>query len=243
MNIEKERKYLVKYLPEIKEPNIWTIQQGYLMISDKRYLRVRIEENTSVSISNSSICYKEISSRDSKKEYEYDIPLTDARKLMKSSEIKLNKTRYYIVYSEGYEVDIDVYEDGSIIAEIELINQNKEFPKVLPDYIGEEVTDNDFYSNISIAKRISSLQKIKTEKIRFKNIPCPHCIFLGHYDIEYGDNNKFDLFYCPNDIPTVIAGFSHEEYGENYYSGLEFTDTNTLLKEAENRATKLGLIK
>lgn len=142
---EQERKFKLKYLPVCETK--YNIEQGYLFIEDKNYLRVRIIDNK-----HCYLAYKTIVSKNVKNEYEYEIPLKDALELMESTNIKLNKTRYVTKDDYGNQVDIDIFENGLETMEIEYENELLE----LPYYCGEEITGNKEYSNIYIA-----LQNIK----------------------------------------------------------------------------------
>jgi CYTH domain-containing protein len=133
---EQERKYLLKYLPDGLTKQ--KITQGYLMLEGNKNLRVRIV--------NDSICYltfKTFHSDEIRTEYEYQIPLNDGIEMMKSTKIKVNKTRYKTTHN-NLNVDIDIYEDGKSIVEIEFDNELGS----LPDYFGDDITGNIEYSNI-----------------------------------------------------------------------------------------------
>lgn len=133
---EQERKYLLKYLPDGLTKQ--TITQGYLMLEGNKNLRVRIIDE--------SICYltfKTFHCDEIRTEYEYQIPLNDGLEMMKSTNVKVNKTRYKTKHN-GLNVDIDIYDDGKSIVEIEFDGELGS----LPDYFGEDITGNIEYSNI-----------------------------------------------------------------------------------------------
>jgi len=136
---EKERKFMLTYLPDYYYME--DIQQGYLMIDNNRYLRVRVIDNA-----KSYLCYKTVVSQTEKNEFEYEIPLNDAIELLQSTQIKLFKKRYKTSF-DNQVVDIDCYENGLKVCEIEYENE----PISIPDYCGEEITGNKSFSNISIA--------------------------------------------------------------------------------------------
>lgn len=133
---EQERKYLLKYLPDGLTKH--RITQGYLMLEGNKNLRIRIIDD--------SVCYltfKTFHSDEIRTEYEYQIPLKDGLEMMKSTNIKVNKTRYKTTHND-LNVDIDIYDDGKSIVEIEFDNVLGS----LPDYFGEDITGNIEYSNI-----------------------------------------------------------------------------------------------
>lgn len=142
--IEKERKFLLKFLPELgeyfKSPK--NIKQGYLMVNDGKNLRIRIVNDKSC-----YLCFKQDISKDSKYEFEYLIPERDGKELYELAEFKLEKKRYITTF-KYHKVEIDVYPSGLGIVEIEF----SEDLESLPEYCGEEVTGINIYSNIHLAK-------------------------------------------------------------------------------------------
>ena len=133
---EQERKYLLKYLPDGLTKQ--RITQGYLMLEGNKNLRIRIIDD--------SICYltyKIFHSDEIRTEYEYQIPLNDGIEMLKSTNIKVSKTRYKTTHND-LNVDIDIYDDGKSIVEIEFDNELGS----LPDYFGDDITGNIEYSNI-----------------------------------------------------------------------------------------------
>lgn len=133
---EQERKYLLKYLPDGLTKQ--RITQGYLMLEGNKNLRIRIIDD--------SICYltyKIFHSDEIRTEYEYQIPLNDGIEMLKSTNIKVSKTRYKTTHND-LNVDIDIYDDGKSIVEIEFDNELGS----LPDYFGNDITGNIEYSNI-----------------------------------------------------------------------------------------------
>jgi len=142
--IEKERKFLLKYMPELgsyfKEPKL--IKQGYLMLDKKKQLRIRITNDF-----HCHICYKQKISKEEKYECEYLIPKEQGFKLYELAQFKLEKKRYTTFFKD-YNVDIDVYPSGLSVVEIAFKDELKE----IPDYCGEEITGKKEFSNIEIAK-------------------------------------------------------------------------------------------
>ena len=145
--IEKEKKFILKYLPTGLIPI--KIKQGYLMFDKKKQFRVRIIDDK-----KAYIAYKVKIDKNTRSEFEYEIPISDAINLYNSTDIKLEKTRYKTTF-EGNIVDIDVYPDGMKVVEVEYENELVS----IPPYCGDEVTGNKSFSNLSIAK-INKLKKI-----------------------------------------------------------------------------------
>ncbi|OBZ95252.1 adenylate cyclase [Pararhizobium polonicum] len=117
--------------------------QAYIVTMDDRSARVRLMDDTrarlTVKISNGSM------TRD---EFEYDIPLADAKELMsKAIGLTIEKTRYEVKH-RGFIWEVDVYggaHDGLVIAEVELSAEG-DTPD-LPSWLGAEVTGDPHYSN------------------------------------------------------------------------------------------------
>lgn len=87
-------------------------------------------------------------------EFEYEIPVADARQLLKhASRAPLEKTRYKVPVGEFvWEVDFFQAElKGLAVAEIELPAEDTVFEA--PAWLGEEVSYNTYYTNASIAER------------------------------------------------------------------------------------------
>ena len=146
MNIEIERKFLVNQIPINREKTIH-IKQYYLSISDKIVQRLRIFDHVKAILS-----FKENCSGLTRHEFEYEIPLKDANKLIDISQpISIEKKRHIVVYN-NLKWEIDEFLDnnkGLIIAEIEL---NDEKEKInLPDWIKDEVTNKNKYYNYNLA--------------------------------------------------------------------------------------------
>lgn len=143
--IEIERKFLVKseeYKNSSFEKN--EIAQGYLNSNPDRTIRVRIKGNKGYL----TIKGKGNETGMSRLEWEKEIPVDEARTLMNICESGvITKIRYEIKFGNHvYEVDEFFGEnEGLVIAEIELESEDETFEK--PDWLGEEVTNNEKYYN------------------------------------------------------------------------------------------------
>ena len=149
MNIEIERKFLVKEFDVKKAIEKIKIKQGYISSQDGKVVRVRTFNDKAF------LTVKYRKSKLSRGEFEYEIPYDDALNLLEnacSGEV-LEKTRYLYPYDKKM-WEIDVFEGknkGIIIAEIELESEEEEFS--LPSFIEKEVTDDKRYSNHNLAKK------------------------------------------------------------------------------------------
>jgi len=147
MPLEIERKYLVTSDAYKAGAKSVEITQVYLTIQDNLAIRVRIEEH------HASIAIKSKISERVNREYEYNIPLDEARSLMNLSQHSaITKTRHLVDYKNHlWEVD-EFHEDnqGLVVAEIELEDENEVFEK--PDWLDNEVTSDYRYMNSNLSK-------------------------------------------------------------------------------------------
>lgn len=146
---EIERRYLAKFIPHpIFKFSL--IEQGYLSFGDNSYLRVRREEH-----SDTSICLKFFKSAFERYEFNQKISQSTYEELIKRSMYKVRKYRGYTPFSTTTypsirNIAIDIFSPKLAIVEIEF-----NFPSTnedLPSYCGKEVTEDERYSNVSLAK-------------------------------------------------------------------------------------------
>ncbi len=144
---EIERKFLLKNESWRKDANGTSLKQGYLSTDKERTIRVRIKGDKAY------LTIKGITINSARAEYEYQIPLNDARELLELCEGPLvEKTRYEVQYENlTWEIDIFKGENkGLILAEVELESIDQKVN--LPSWIGEEVTGDMKYSNSNLVK-------------------------------------------------------------------------------------------
>lgn len=143
MAIETERKFLVRGDAWRAGASRRLYRQGYLARSGQCTVRVRIVDNAAAWLT-----IKGASQGCSREEFEYAIPLADAEALLRlAGGAVLDKWRYKTAW-EGciWEVDEFLGENrGLIVAEVELESEGQELS--LPDWIGEEVTEDPRYYN------------------------------------------------------------------------------------------------
>ena len=146
MPLEIERKFLV--ISDTYRDNAQSsdIKQAYLSVTERMAIRVRID-----GIQGTLAIKSKVSDRVNR-EYEYSIPIDDARSLINLGGLPIiRKTRYLVEY-EGWTWEVDEFHDnnaGLIVAEIELEDENDIFK--LPPWIGEEVTADYRYLNSNLA--------------------------------------------------------------------------------------------
>jgi len=143
MAVEIERKFLVQRerLPVLPPGD--TIIQGYIPALNRITVRVRIRAG------RAWLTLKGVSTGIRRSEFEYEIPLTDARDML--AELcqagVIEKTRHEIAHA-GLRWELDIFAGanaGLVVAELELAHEAQPFEK--PDWVGEEVSDDPRYSN------------------------------------------------------------------------------------------------
>lgn len=147
---EIERKFLVKNNTfKVLATAQKKIAQGYLNTNPERTVRIRIaNEKAFLTIKG-----KGNETGTTRFEWEKEIPFEEAKLLLELCEKGvIEKTRFEIpVGNHLYEVDEFYGEnDGLIIAEIELDDENETFEK--PDWLGQEVTNDPRYYNAYLSK-------------------------------------------------------------------------------------------
>lgn len=149
MAIEIERKFLVRddsWRP-LAAQSI-PILQAYICSSTQRAVRVRTAGGRAwLSVKSAVTSLK-------RREYEYEIPLADARELFGiCPRPPLEKVRHKVLH-EGKVWEIDEYggeNSGLVVAEIELAGEDEKFP--MPPWAGEEVSDDPRYLSVCLYER------------------------------------------------------------------------------------------
>lgn len=149
MGIEIERKFLLK-------DDSWRtlvhssvrLRQGYLNDDKACSIRVRTDDT------HAWLNIKSVTIGASRQEYEYSVPLDDARRMLETLTVRplVEKTRHLVDYA-GHTWEIDEFagdNQGLTVAEIELQNEAESFEK--PAWIGEEVTMDPRYYNTSLSR-------------------------------------------------------------------------------------------
>ena len=171
MAIETERKFLVFALSwetwkaehETVDP-IRDIEQGYLSMDPDCSVRVRLESFMSsvamkpTFVQRASVDIKGKLEGTSRKEISLGANVEQAKELLEMCGIfRLKKIRYWYEY-ENLIWEIDEFENGLILAEIELsmIHNQKHMPEdgniKMPPFIGKEVTNDPAYYNVNLVR-------------------------------------------------------------------------------------------
>ncbi|MDD2984820.1 CYTH domain-containing protein [Flavobacterium sp.] len=148
--IEIERKFLVTSTQFISEAFRSTrIVQGYLNSDPERTVRIRIKGEKGY------LTIKGIGSESglSRFEWEKEIPLGDAERLLILCEKGIiDKIRYEVKVGKHL-VEVDIFageNEGLILAEIELKSEEEHIEK--PNWLGKDVTNDNKYYNAFLSK-------------------------------------------------------------------------------------------
>ncbi|HPF69730.1 MAG TPA: CYTH domain-containing protein [Candidatus Krumholzibacteria bacterium] len=145
MGKEIERKYLVLGDGFKSGAEGVLFRQGYLSSAKERVVRVRTMGP------KAALTIKGITVGATRAEFEYEIPLDDARSLLDMCEQPLiEKTRYKVPFG-GLTWEIDEFHGanaGLTVAECELESEDQAVTR--PDWVGEEVTGDPRYFNSNL---------------------------------------------------------------------------------------------
>lgn len=127
--------------------------QGYLndinQAGSKSSVRVRVEGDVA------KINIKSLEIGLSRDEYEYDIDLDDAKKMLNDLCVGpvIEKIRYFVTLkSHIWEIDSFLGDNaGLVVAEVELQSETETLE--LPDWVAQEVTNIPRYYNISLSQK------------------------------------------------------------------------------------------
>ena len=149
MAIEIERKYLVINDDWRKGADQGTLfRQGYMVGSKRASVRVRIEGNkANLNIKSATLGIR-------RSEYEYAIPLADAEEMLENlCQKPLIEKRRYLVPHANHRWEVDLFcgdNEGLIVAEVELRDENEAVE--LPNWVGQEVSNEARYYNVCLVK-------------------------------------------------------------------------------------------
>ena len=145
---EIERKFLVRGEGWRGRADPVTYRQGYLARTADRVVRVRIAGEQgflTVKIKSGVI---------SREEFEYSVPLEDARSMLDAlSPGEIIEKNRYTFEEKGSVWEVDEFfgaNSGLVVAEIELESEDQEFEK--PEWLGEEVSRLSRYLNVELAR-------------------------------------------------------------------------------------------
>ena len=148
MTKEIERKFLVTGDFKAEAFKVTHILQGYLSSVPERTVRVRVKDDKGFITVKGAVNASGVT----RFEWEKEIPVDEARLLLEICEPGvIDKNRYLVRNTDGKHIwEVDEFHgdnDGLIIAEVELADENEPFDK--PAWLGEEVTgDLRFYNSM-----------------------------------------------------------------------------------------------
>ena len=149
-NVEIERKYLIKKLPDnLAEYESHLIEQAYLCTDPT--IRVRKSDDD---------YYMTYKGRGLLERTEYNLPLNkDAyEKLVKKAEGNIISKRRYVIPIDGSDlkIELDVFDDPFaplIMAEVEFGSVEESEGFIPPEWFDKEVTEDPAYHNSNMAMR------------------------------------------------------------------------------------------
>ncbi|QPF73033.1 CYTH domain-containing protein [Roseateles sp. DAIF2] len=147
MGIEIERKFLVATGEGWRRPDALVFSQGYLNRAAERTVRVRIAG------ARAFLTIKGKSRGASRAEFEYEIPVADARELLALCEGPLIEKTRHTLEVEGTRWEVDEFHGanaGLVLAEVELAHEDQPFAR--PAWLGAEVTGDERYYNSRLSE-------------------------------------------------------------------------------------------
>lgn len=147
MAVEIERKFLVVG-DEWREAPSTFYCQGYLNRDRKRTVRVRVAGDQAF------LTIKGPTVGASRSEFEYAIPVADAKEMFPLCEQPLIEKNRHIIKHGGLTWEVDDFlgaNAGLVVAEVELECESQQVS--LPDWIGEEVTGDSRYYNSRLSQQ------------------------------------------------------------------------------------------
>ena len=149
MALEIERRFLIKNdnWKKFITKKVY-IEQGYLSKNlDDWITRIRFTGK------NSKIALKKHIKGYTNFEFEYSIPLSDAKTIISNLSSTIKKERFFLEFEKKSWI-VDCFKENNYpleIAEIEISNE-EEYVR-LPPFISKEITDQKHYSNFSLANK------------------------------------------------------------------------------------------
>ena len=153
-NIEIERKFLVKYIPDLKGCKSYYIKQGYISTQPVLRIRQKNEKYIFTFKGKGDIKREEIEKEITKEEFD--------NLWLKIQGQPIIKTRYIIPLQDGLIAELDIYDGNlkgfkNVEVEFDSIKDADNF--TAPDWFGEDITKNVKYTNAYLSKVSSSTNK------------------------------------------------------------------------------------
>jgi CYTH domain-containing protein len=145
--VEIERKFLVERLPE-DLPAGRRIEQGYLAVApDGVEVRIRRRAGACTLTVKSGPGHVRVEEEMEIDERRFEAlwALTEGRRIA--------KTRHVVPLAGGVAAEVDVYDDGLLVAEVEFPTEAASAAFLPPSWFGREVTGDARYANQRLALR------------------------------------------------------------------------------------------
>jgi adenylate cyclase len=121
------------------------MSQGYVASGERVSVRVRVAGHDAwLNIKSGGLVASRL-------EYEYAIPVAEARELLTLAAGPLIEKTRHVVTHGGFEWEVDEFHGdnaGLVVAELELDREDRDFPR--PPWIGVEVTQLKRYYNVCL---------------------------------------------------------------------------------------------
>ncbi len=147
--MENERKFLVAEKPDVSEIHGASVCQWYISYEPEK--RVRLIDGTYILTEKSGKGLSRI-------EIERELSEEEAKSLLEEcNELPVEKTRYRIPVGQ-FTAEYDVYRgknEGLFVVEVEFPSVEDALAFDIPDWFGKEVTEDIYYKNATISKRLN----------------------------------------------------------------------------------------
>ena len=147
---EIEHKFTVKSdkYKSLATPTLY--RQGYIPTTNGMTVRVRIAGEKGF------VTFKDKTIGMSRNEFEYEIPVQEAKQMLDTmcDKPQIEKYRYVIPAEQGLKWEVDEFlgdNAGLVVAEIEVPAEDTKFS--LPEWIDKEVTGDKKYNNSQLCKK------------------------------------------------------------------------------------------
>lgn len=144
---EIERKFLVKYIPDLTNSKVSYIKQAY--ISNNPVLRIRQQDDKYIFTFKGFGKMKRVEFEENLSKEEFENLYT------KIENNPIIKKRYFIQLECGHVAELDIYEEnlqGFINVEVEFKDLSSANDFIPPDWFGEDVTKNPQYTNVYLSQ-------------------------------------------------------------------------------------------
>ncbi len=149
MEIERKFTVNIEKWAEVIKPQPIFIEQSYLSSTPECTVRVRLKGDKAY------LTIKGKTSGISRSEYEYEVPVDEAKEMMNTLSSKTLSKKRYEINVGNHLWEVDVFEGklaGLIIAEIELTSEDEVFE--LPKWVIEDVSHDAQYYNSNLIERL-----------------------------------------------------------------------------------------